>query len=115
MLADLEWGRADFALAIALQQLLWGAFSPVFGAIADKFGAGKVLAFGGLLYAAGMALMAFSVDPLSFTLTAGLMLGTAQAAAGMSIAIGSVGRMVPEERRSWALGIVTWDHPPACW
>ncbi len=107
MLADLEWGRADFALAIALQQLLWGAFSPVFGAIADKFGAGKVLAFGGLLYAAGMALMAFSVDPLSFTLTAGLMLGTAQAAAGMSIAIGSVGRMVPEERRSWALGIVT--------
>ena len=51
MLADLEWGRADFALAIALQQLLWGAFSPVFGAIADKFGAGKVLAFGGLLYA----------------------------------------------------------------
>ena len=107
MLTDVGWGRTEFALALALQQLLWGAFAPVFGGIADKFGAGKVLAFGGLLYAAGMALMAFSVDPLSFTLTAGLMLGTAQAAAGMSIAIGSVGRMVPEERRSWALGIVT--------
>ncbi|HKK30696.1 MAG TPA: MFS transporter, partial [Alphaproteobacteria bacterium] len=96
-----------FALSLAVQQLLWGAFSPLFGGFADKFGPGRILALGGFLYAAGLALMAFSTDPLSFTLTAGLMVGTAQAAAGMSIALGAVGRMVPEERRSWAFGIVT--------
>ena len=107
MLADVGWGRTEFALALALQQLLWGAFSPVFGGIADRYGAGKVLAFGGLLYSAGLALMAFSTDPLSFTVTAGLMVGSAQAAAGMGIALGSVGRMVPEEKRSWAFGLVT--------
>jgi predicted MFS family arabinose efflux permease len=107
MLTEVGWGRTEFALALALQQLLWGAFSPVFGGIADKVGPGRVLAFGGLLYSAGLALMAFSTDPATFTITAGLMVGTAQAAAGMGIAIGSVGRMVPEERRSWAFGIVT--------
>jgi predicted MFS family arabinose efflux permease len=107
MLTEVGWGRTEFALALALQQLLWGAFSPVFGGIADKIGPGRVLAFGGLLYSAGLALMAFSTDPTTFTITAGLMVGTAQAAAGMGIAIGSVGRMVPEERRSWAFGLVT--------
>lgn len=107
MLADVGWGRTEFALALAIQQLLWGAFSPVFGGFADKYGAGKVLAFGGLLYSAGLALMAFSTDPLTFNITAGLMVGSAQAAAGMGIALGSVGRMVPEEKRSWAFGIVT--------
>ena len=107
MLTEVGWGRTEFALALALQQLLWGAFSPVFGGIADKVGPGRVLAFGGQLYSAGLALMAFSTDPATFTITAGLMVGTAQAAAGMGIAIGSVGRMVPEERRSWAFGIVT--------
>jgi predicted MFS family arabinose efflux permease len=107
MLADVGWGRTEFALALAVQQLLWGAFSPVFGGIADKVGPGRVLAFGGLLYAVGMALMAFSTDPLTFTVTAGLIVGTAQSAAGMGIALGAVGRMVPEARRSWAFGIVT--------
>jgi len=107
MLTEVGWGRTEFALAVAIQQLLWGAFSPVFGGLADKHGAGKVLAFGGLLYSAGLALMAFSTDPMSFTVTAGLMVGSAQAAAGMGIALGSVGRMVPEEKRSWAFGIVT--------
>jgi NADH:ubiquinone oxidoreductase subunit H len=52
MLTDVGWGRTEFALALAIQQLLWGAFAPVFGGIADKFGAGKVLAVGGLLYSA---------------------------------------------------------------
>ena len=107
MLTEVGWGRTEFALALGIQQLLWGAFSPVFGGFADRYGAGKVLAFGGMLYAAGLALMAFSTDPLSFTVTAGLMVGSAQAAAGMGIALGSVGRMVPEEKRSWAFGIVT--------
>lgn len=107
MLQDVGWGRTEFALALAVQQLLWGAFSPVFGGFADKYGAGKVLAFGGLLYVAGLALMGFSTDPLSFTITAGLMVGSAQAAAGMGIALGSVGRMVPPERQSWAFGLVT--------
>ena len=108
MLADVGWeGRSAFAMAIAIQNLMWGILGPVFGGLADKFGPARVLMFGAALSAAGLALMAFSTDPLSFTITAGLIAGSGQAAAGMGIALGAVGRMVPAERRSWAFGIVT--------
>ena len=105
MLGDVGWGRADFAFAIALQNLMWGAMAPVFGGLADKFGPARVITFGALLYAAGLILMSVSSDPASFSLTAGVMVGIAQAGAGQSIAMGAVGRFVPEEKRTWALGV----------
>ena len=108
MVEAVGWdGRSAFAIAIAVQNLMWGIFGPVFGGLADKYGPARVLAFGGAVSAAGLALMAFSTDPVSFTITAGLIAGSGQAAAGMGIALGAVGRMVPEERRSWAFGVVT--------
>ena len=58
MLADKGWGREDFALAIALQNLFWGAGQPLFGAIADKFGTARVLVLSGLLYATGLTVTA---------------------------------------------------------
>ncbi|HEY9055973.1 MAG TPA: MFS transporter, partial [Aurantimonas sp.] len=51
MLAEHGWSREDFAIAIAIQNLFWGAGQPIFGAIADRFGTARVLILSGLLYA----------------------------------------------------------------
>ena len=60
MCSALGWGRETFSAAIALQNLMWGLAQPFVGAIADRFGAGRVLVVGGLCYAAGLVLMAYS-------------------------------------------------------
>src|SRR3978361_2165864 len=64
------WGRDVFALALALQNLLWGVGQPFAGAMADKYGTNKVLIIGALLYAAGIGLMSYSTTPLTLDLTA---------------------------------------------
>src|SRR5919112_5028193 len=69
------WDREAFALAIAFQNLLWGLGQPFAGAFADRFGAGRVLAVGGLVYALGVALMALSTSTGALTLTAGVFVG----------------------------------------
>ncbi len=107
MTADLGWGREVFAFGMALQNLLWGAFQPLAGAIADRFGAGKVIASGGVLYAVGLYVMSTTSSPLDFHLSAGLLIGMAQSGAGLSVVLGAAGRVFPEERRSWALGVIT--------
>ncbi len=107
MLADVEFGRTDYGFALGVQQLAWGLFAPFFGFVADRFGPAKVIVFGSIVYAAGLASMAVSLDAYSFTMTAGLLVGMGQAGAGQAIAMGAVARLVPEERRTWALGIAT--------
>ncbi len=105
--SDLGWGREIFSLALATQNLLWGAFQPLASAAADKWGPGKVVAAGGLLYGSGLYIMGNSLEPGTFYLSAGLMLGMAQSASALGIVLGVVGRVMPEDKRSWALGLVT--------
>ena len=107
MSLDLGWGREVFALAIAVQNLLWGAFQPFASAAADKWGSGRVVAMGGLLYAGGLALMSVSTDPLAFQLSAGLLIGAAQSGCALAVVLGAVGRVMPPEKRSLGLGVVT--------
>lgn len=107
MSRDLGWGREVFALAIAVQNLLWGFGQPFAGALADRYGSGRVLAAGGLLYGAGVMLMAQSTTPLMLHLTAGFMVGFGLAGASFAVVLAAISRRVPEERRSWALGIGT--------
>ena len=57
------WPRADFSMAIAIQNLAWGIGQPIFGAIAERFGDRRAIALGALLYAVGLALSAFAVTP----------------------------------------------------
>ena len=99
------WDRETFALTIALQNLAWGAIQPITGAIADRFGAFKIMVVGGLLYALGLAGMALSTDALNFTLAGGLLIGLAQTATTYSIVFGVLGRNVAAEKRVWAMGI----------
>jgi MFS family permease len=107
-LSDLRgWERESFALAIAVQNLVWGLGQPFAGAVADRYGAGRVLAAGGLVYAAGVALMAFSTSPGALTLTGGMLVGLGVAGGSFTIVIAAFARLVEPARRSWAMGLAT--------
>jgi MFS family permease len=99
------WGRETFALTIALQNLIWGAVQPITGALADRYGALKIMVAGATLYALGLAGMAISTDALSFSLTGGLLIGLAQTATTYSVIYGIVGRNISADKRVWAMGI----------
>jgi MFS family permease len=101
------WSREIFALSIAIQNIVWGFGQPIAGAIADRYGSGRVLAGGGFLYAAGIALTAWAPSALWLDLTAGLMMGLGMAAASFSIVLAAFGRRVPAEKRSIVFGIGT--------
>jgi len=100
-----EWGRETFALTIALQNLIWGIFQPITGALADRYGAFKIMVAGGILYALGLAGMAVSTDIFNFTVAGGLLIGLAQTATTYSVVYGILGRNVPADKRVWAMGI----------
>jgi predicted MFS family arabinose efflux permease len=100
------WTRDEFAFAIALQNILWGAFVPFAGAIADRFGAGRVLVANGVFYMAGLALMALSTTPLMLDFSAGLLIGLALSGTTFGVVMGVVSKVVAPEKRSVALGIV---------
>jgi MFS family permease len=99
------WGRETFALTIALQNLIWGAVQPITGALADRYGALKIMVAGGMLYALGLAGMALSTDALNFSLAGGLLIGLAQTATTYSVVYGILGRNVSADKRVWAMGI----------
>jgi MFS family permease len=101
------WDRETFALAIAVQNLLWGLGQPFAGAVADRFGAGRVLAVGGAVYALGTALMAASTNGTTLALTGGVLIGLGLSGGSFTIVIAAFARLVPEERRSWAMGLAT--------
>lgn len=105
--AEHGWSREVFGLAMAIQNLLWGVGQPVAGALADRFGIARVLAGGGLLYAVGMALTAYSATPLALYATAGVLVGLGMGGASTMTVVAAFGRLVPEEYRSWALGLGT--------
>jgi len=103
---ELGAGFQLFSLAIAIQNLVWGLSSPVFGAAADRYGPWRVATMGALLYGGGLFLMA------SFVTDAGIfigqiLIGLGLGSAGISIAIGAVARAAPPEKRSLAMGLVT--------
>ena len=101
------WGREVFALSIAIQNLLWGLAQPAAGAFADRYGSARVLAAGGLVYALGVGLMAVSGTPLAMQLTGGVLVGLGLAGGSFTIVIAALGRLVSEDRRSWAMGLAT--------
>jgi predicted MFS family arabinose efflux permease len=99
------WTRENFAFALAVQNLAWGLAGPVAGGLADRFGAMRVLLVGAVLYALGLVLMAVSTTTGAFTGSAGLLLGMAQSGTTYAVVYGVIGRQVPAEKRSWAMGV----------
>jgi len=102
---DRSWSRETFAFAIAIQNLTWG-FSGIFaGMVADRFGAFRVVVVGAACYALGLMGMAHANTPMLFMLSAGILIGLAQAGTTYAVVYGVLGRNVPADKRSWAMGI----------
>ena len=100
-----DWTRETFSFAIAIQNISWG-FAGIFaGMVADKFGAFRVIVTGAICYALGLVGMALAPTPLLFTASAGVLIGIAQAGTTYAVIYGVIGRNIPAERRSWAMGI----------
>ena len=105
VIQDTGWTRQDFSLALAVQNLAWGFLGVFVGMLADRIGAFKVLMGGALAYAFGLWGMAHSPTPLTFLLSAGVVLGLAQACTTYAVIYGVLGRQIPAEKRSWAMGV----------
>ncbi len=107
MTTDLGLSRETWGLAMAIQNLAWGIGQPIAGAIADRYGTGRVIVFGLLIYAAGLALMVVSPTGSLLNLSAGIMVGVATATSSFSIIMVAFGRNVPQEKRPLVFGIAT--------
>ncbi len=99
------WGRETFAFALALQNLMWGVSQPFAGAIADRWGAGRVVAGGGVLYVLGVLVMSGATTPLGMTVGAGMVIGIALSGTAFPVILAVIGRAVPEKKRSLYLGL----------
>ena len=100
-------GVDTFGLTIAVQNLVWGLSQPLAGAIADRFGAGRVLIFGAVVYAGGLLVMANAGGAAGLHTGGGLIVGLGMSAASFAVVLSSIGKLVEPSRRSMALGIAT--------
>ena len=102
-----HWGRDVFSIALAIQNLLWGIGQPFAGGIADRFGATRVMIFGAVCYAAGLALMAHATTPGMLNISAGVLIGLGLSGCSFNLVIGAFGKLLPEAWRSLAFGAGT--------
>ena len=107
MTTQYGWSRETFALAIAIQNLVWGIGQPFVGILADKFGTARVLIGGGLLYALGLALMAYTTDPIVLQLTGGVLIGLGIAGSAFVLVTSAFARLLPDDMRAVGFGVGT--------
>ncbi|HEU6442696.1 MAG TPA: MFS transporter [Microvirga sp.] len=107
MTTEFGWGRDTFSLAIAVQNLLWGVGQPFAGAVADRFGAFRVLCIGAVLYALGLVVMAYAATPGILHLGAGVLIGFGLSGCSFNLVLGAFGKLLPEQWRPMAFGAGT--------
>lgn len=103
---EFGWMRAEFSLAIAIQNLAWGIGQPIFGAIAEKIGDRKAIFMGAVTYAGGLVLSSFAVTPLQHQMLE-VFVGFGIAGTGFGVVLAVVGRASSDENRSMALAVAT--------
>ena len=103
---EFGWLRADFSLAIAVQNLAWGIGQPIFGALAEKIGDRRTIILGAIIYALGLVLSAMATTPVQHQLLE-LLVGFGIAGTGFGVILAVVGRAAQDRHRSMALAIVT--------
>ena len=99
------WTRETYSLAMALQNLLWGAFGPFAGMAADRFGTARIVIFGAFCYVGGLLWMALINQSAAFVIGSGILIGAALACTAFGAVSGIIGRTAPEHKRSWAFGM----------
>ena len=102
-----HWGRDVFAFALALQNLLWGIGQPLAGIIADRFGTARVFCTGGLMFAAGLALMAQATSAPLLDISAGVLIGFGLSGTSFMVILAAFAKLLPQEWRSLAFGLGT--------
>lgn len=107
MLAEKGWDRTTFGLAMAIQNLAWGIGTPIFGAMADKFGTWRVLALSGVMYASGLYLMSVAETPTMLHIGGGVLVGLGVASGSFGIVLAAFARNVQAEQRSFVFGLGT--------
>ncbi len=103
---ELGVGRETFGLVIALQALLYGAFQPIAGLLADRYGAVRVITAGALIYGTGLWLTSLAASALDLYISLGLLVGLGLSCATNVIVLGAIGKIVPNERRGIVFGTV---------
>jgi MFS family permease len=99
------WTREVFGFAIALQNLIWGVAQPFAGRFSDRYGTGRVILGGTVLYVAGLVLMAYSRTPTMLALSSGLLVGVGLSGVSFPVVFGAILRKTPLGRRSVAMGV----------
>ncbi len=107
MTGEFGWGRDVFGLAIAIQNIVWGATQPFAGAVADRFGVVRVIWIGAALYALALVLMAYSSTPGLLHLSAGVLFGFGLAGCSFNVVIAAFGKLLPPEWRTLSFGAGT--------
>ena len=102
-----HWGRDVFAFALALQNLLWGIGQPIAGMIADRYGTGRVFCAGGLMFAAGLGLMAHAGNAPMLDISAGALIGFGLSGTSFMVILAAFGKLLPPQWRSLAFGLGT--------
>ncbi|ETW12991.1 transporter, MFS family protein [Roseivivax marinus] len=103
---EFGWARAEFSLAIAIQNLAWGIGQPIFGAFAERLGDRRAIVLGAVLYAAGLVLSSVATSPLAHQALE-VMVGFGIAGTGFGVILAVVGRAASDDNRSMALAIAT--------
>ena len=103
---DFGWLRADFSMAIAIQNLAWGIGQPIFGALGEKFGDRRAIIIGAICYAAGLILSSYAITPGQHQFLE-ILVGFGVAGTGFGVILAVVGRAASDENRSMALAIAT--------
>ena len=104
---DFGIGVAAFSFSIALQNLFWGLSQPFVGAIADKYGSGRVIALAGAAQVIGLLILSNADSILELHLSTGIIIGIAGAGTTWAVLMSVVARNVPEHRRTFFFGLVS--------
>ncbi len=107
MSSEHGWGREIFALAIAIQNLVWGIAQPFSGMLADKYGTARVLAVGAVVYSVGLFAMANTTDPVALQFTAGVLVGLGVSGSAFVLVLAAFARLLPESMRTIGFGFGT--------
>ena len=99
-------GIASISLAFAFAQLMWGVTQPIAGVFADRYGPGRVLAVGALAVALGTALTPYANSAIALIVLIGVISAGGAGAAGPSVLMAAIAKLIPPEKRGFATGFV---------
>ena len=107
MSSSLSWSRETYALAMAIQNLLWGILLPFAGALTDRYGASWVISAGAVFYSLGLWGMSVADSVFMLHVSGGILMGLGSSFVAFNLAIAAMVKVVGPERRLFVMGVGT--------